>query len=124
MKLKYLLFALLALGAQPALASTPPASEATVAIEPALAVTSARAQELQRVADALTAEMGSKPGANMREAVEALKARIKVMKRPSASDAPRDCEDCPDKAAARRPGSASLVRNRDCIDCIEEAVLA
>jgi len=98
MKPKYLLFALLALGAQPALASAPPAREAKAATEPAMAVTSVRALELQRVADALTAEMGSKAGANTREAIEAMKARIKAMKRASPPGGAQDCGECPDKA--------------------------
>jgi hypothetical protein len=46
------------------------------------------------------------------------------MKRPSPSAEQPDCDDCPDKAVAPRPGSASQVRNRDCIDCVEEAILA
>ncbi len=124
MKLRYLSFILLALGAQPALASAPVGSEANATIAPSITIGSARAQELQRVADALTAEMGSKSGANTREAVEAMKARIKAMKHPSPADAPLPCEDCPEKAAAPRPDSASQVRNHDCITCVEEAILA
>jgi hypothetical protein len=61
---------------------------------------------------------------NTRDAVEAIKARIKAMKRPSPSAEQPDCDDCPDKAVAPRPDSASQVRNRDCIDCVEEAILA
>jgi hypothetical protein len=124
MKLRYLSFILLALGAQPALASAPVGSEANATIAPSITIGSARAQELQRVADALTAEMGSKSGANTREAVEAMKARIKAMKHPSPADAPLPCEDCPEKAAAPHPVSASQVRNHDCITCVEEAILA
>jgi TPP-dependent indolepyruvate ferredoxin oxidoreductase alpha subunit len=124
MKLRYLSFILLALGAQPALAAAPAGSDTGAAIAPASAIASARAQQLQRVADALTAEMGSKSGANTREAVEAMKARIKAMKHPSPADAPLPCEDCPEKAAAPRPDSASQVRNHDCITCVEEAILA
>jgi len=124
MKLRYMSFVLLALGAQSALAAAPASGEAIVAISPATSTGSARAQELQRVADALTAEMGSKSGANTREAVEAMKARIKAMKHPSPADAPLPCEDCPEKAAAPRPDSASQVRIHDCITCVEEAILA
>lgn len=124
MKLRHLSFVLLALGAQPALAATPAGGDTGAAIAPASAIGSARAQELQRVADALTAEMGSKSGANTREAVEAMKARIKAMKHPSPADAPLPCEDCPEKAAVPRPDSASQVRNHDCITCVEEAILA
>jgi hypothetical protein len=125
MKLKYLLFACLP-SACPALAAAPAGSGlGATAIEPAVTIGyGGRAQELQRVADALTAEMGSKSGANTREAVEAMKARIKAMKRPSPADAPLPCEDCPEKAAAPRPDSASQVRNHDCITCVEEAILA
>lgn len=124
MKLRYLSFILLALGAQPALAAAPAGSDAGAAIAPASAVASARPQELQRVADALTAEMGSKVGANTREAVETMKARIKAMKRPFPADAPLPCKDCPEKAAVPHPDSASQVRNHDCITCVEEAILA
>ena len=124
MKLRYQSFKLFALGVQPALSAAPAGSDTGAAIAPASAIGSARAQELQRVADALTAEMGSKSGANTREAVEAMKARIKAMKRPSPAVAPLPCEDCPEKAAAPRPDSASQVRNRDCIDYVEEAILA
>ena len=46
------------------------------------------------------------------------------MKRPSPAAEQPDCDDCPDKAVAPRPDSASQVRNRDCIDCVEEAILA
>jgi len=119
----YLSLALFALGAQPALASSQMPSIDKAAIEPAGSLGDARRQELQRVADALSAEMGTKAGATTREAVDALKARIKAMKRPAPSDAPPRCEDCPEKAAATRPDSASQVRNYDCIDCVEEAIL-
>ena len=122
MKLRYLSFVLLALGAQPALAATPAVGDTAAGIAPAIG--SARAHELQRVADALTAEMSSTSGANTREAVEAMKARIKAMKHPSPADAPLPCEDCPEKFAAPRPDSASQVRNHDCITCVEEAILA
>lgn len=120
MKVRYLSFVLLALGAQPALASTPVATDT----KPAIFVGYTRAQELQRVADRLTAEMGSKAGANTRAAVETMKARIKAMKRPFPGDAPLPCEDCPEKVTAPRPDSASQVNNNDCISCVEEAILA
>ena len=120
----YLSLSLLALAAQPALASSQMASNDTAAIEPAGSLGDARRQELQRVADALSAEMRTKAGATTRESVEALKARIKAMKRPAPSDAPPPCEDCPEKVAAPRPSSASQERNHDCIDCVEEAILA
>ena len=124
MKLKYLLFALLAAGAQPSLAAEPASGLGETAIEPAAAVAAVRRQALQRVADALTAEASAKTGVNTRDAVETIKARIKAMKRPSPSAEQPDCDDCPDKAVALRPDSASQVRNRDCIDCVEEAILA
>lgn len=119
----YLPLALLALGAQPALASSQMASNDTAAIEPASSHGDARRRALQRVADALSAEMSTKAGATMRESVEAVKARIKAMKRPAPSDAQPSCEDCPEKVAAPRPSSASQERNHDCIDCVEEAIL-
>lgn len=119
----YLPLALLALGAQPALASSKMASNDTAAIEPASSHGDARRRELRRVADALSAEMRTKTGATMRESVEAVKARIKAMKRPAPSDAQPSCEDCPEKVAAPRPSSASQERNHDCIDCVEEAIL-
>lgn len=122
MKLKYLLFALLAAGAQPSFAAEPAAGLTTT--EPGAAVAAVRRQELQRVADALTAEASAKAGVNTRDAVEAIKARFKAMKRPSPAAEQPDCDDCPDKAVAPRPDSASQVRNRDCIDCVEEAILA
>ena len=56
MKLKYLLFALLAAVAQPSLAAEPASGLGETAIEPAAAVSAVRRQELQRVADALNAE--------------------------------------------------------------------
>ena len=59
------------------------ASNDTAAIEPAGSSGNARKQELQRVADALSDEMRTKAGATTRESVEALKARIKAMKRPA-----------------------------------------
>ncbi len=124
MKLKYLLFALLAAGAQPSLAAEPAVGLGESVIESAAAVTAVRRQELQRVADALTAEASAKAAVNMRDAVEAIKARIKAMKRPSPAAEQPDCDDCPDKAVAPRPDSASQVRNRDCIACVEEAILA
>lgn len=121
MKLKYLLFALLAAGAQPSLAAEPTSSLGETAIEPAPAVTAVRRQELQRVADALTAEVSAKAGVNTREAIEAMQARIKAMKRASPPGGARDCEECPDKAALPKPDSANQVRISD---CIEEAILA
>ena len=51
MKLKYLLFALLAAGAQPSLAAEPAVGLGESVIESAAAVTAVRRQELQRVAD-------------------------------------------------------------------------
>ena len=51
MKLKYLLFALLAVGAQPSLAAEPAVGLGESVIESAAAVTAVRRQELQRVAD-------------------------------------------------------------------------
>ena len=122
MKLKYLLFALLAAGAQPSFAAEPAAG--LTATEPGAAVAAVRRQELQRVADALTAEASAKAGVNTRDAAPAIKARFKAMKRPSPAAEQPDCDDCPDKAVAPRPDSASQVRNRDCIDCVEEAILA
>jgi hypothetical protein len=124
MKLKFLLFALLAAGAQPSLAAEPASGLGETAIEPAAAVVAVRRKELQRVADALTAEASAKTGVNTRDAVETIKARFKAMKRPSPAAEQPDCDDCPDKAVAPRPDSASQVRNRDCIDCVEEAILA
>ena len=124
MKLKYLLFALLAVGAQPSLAAEPASGLGETAIEPAAAVSAVRRQALQRVADALTAEASAKAALNTRDAVEAIKTRFKAMKRPSPTAEQPDCDDCPDKAVAPRPDSASQVRNRDCIDCVEEAILA
>ena len=124
MKLKYLLFALLAASAQPSLAAEPASGLGETAIEPAAAVSAVRRQELQRVADALTAEASAKAALNTRDAVEAIKTRFKAMKRPSPTAEQPDCDDYPDKAVAPRPDSASQVRNRDCIDCVEEAILA
>ena len=89
-----------------------------------MAMNSRHSEQGQRVADALTAEASAKTGVNTRDSVETIKARIKAMKRPSPSAEQPDCDDCPDKAVAPRPGSASQVRNRDCIDCVEEAILA
>ncbi|AKM12215.1 hypothetical protein [Croceicoccus naphthovorans] len=120
----YLSLALFALGAQPALASSPVSSNAQAAADPGISIASVRAQGVQRVADALSAEMGTKAGATTREPVEVLKARVKAMKRPVPSDAPPPCEDCPEKVTEPRPSSASQARNHDCIDCVEEAILA
>lgn len=124
MKLKYLLFALLAAGAKPSLAAEPASGLGESAIEPAAAVAAVRRQALQRVADALTAEASAKAAVNARDAAPAIKARYKALKRPSPAAEQPDCDDCPDKSAAPRPDSASQVRNRDCIDCVEEAILA
>ncbi len=124
MKLKFLLFALLAVSSQPSLAAEPASGFGETAIEPATAVAAVRRQELQRVADALTAEASAKAGVNTRDAAPAIKARNKALKRPSPAAEQPDCDDCPDKAIAPRPDSASQVRNRDCIDCVEEAILA
>lgn len=121
MKLKYLLFALLAVGAQPSLAAEPASGLGEITIEPAAAVTAVRRQELQRVADALTAEASSKTGVNTREAVEAIKARIKAMKRPSPHAGQPDCVDCPDKGAARHQLSASEAPTADCIHCVDRS---
>ena len=124
MKLKYLLFALLAVSSQPSLAAEPASGLGETAIEPATAVAAVRRQELQRVADALTAEASAKTSVNTREAAPAIKARIKAMKRPSPAAEQPDCDDCPDKAAAPQPHSASQTHKSDCIHCIDEAVLA
>lgn len=127
MNLKYLLFALLAAGAQPSFAAEPTVGLGETAIEPAAAVAAVRRQELQSVADALTAEASAKAGVNTRDAAPAIKARIKAVKWLSPAAEQSDCDDCPDKAVAPRPDSASQVRNCDCIDCIdcvEEAILA
>ena len=124
MKLKYLLFALLAAGAQPSLAAEPASGLGETAIEPAAAVVAVRRKELQRVADALTAEASAKTGVNTRDAVETIKARFKALKRPSPAAEQSDCDDCPDKAAAPQPHSASQTHKSDCIHCIDKAVLA
>ena len=50
MKLKFLLFALLAVGSQPSLAAEPASGLGETAIEPAAAVAAVRRQALQRVA--------------------------------------------------------------------------
>lgn len=120
---RYLPLALLALGVQPALASSPVSSNVQAAADPDISIAPVCAQDVQRVADALSAEMGTKAGATMHETEEAVKARIKAIKRPTQSDAPPSCEDCPEKVAAPRPSSASQERNHDCIDCVEEAIL-
>ena len=118
MKVRYLFIALVAVGAQPAIAATPAGPGET-------AVPSVRAQALQRVADAMAAEPGARAGANTREAVEAIKARIKAMKRPSLPAEAPDCAECPEKAPApAHPDSASQVSNVDCIHCIEQPILA
>lgn len=124
MKLKYLLFALLAAGAQPSLAAEPASGLGETAIEPATAVAAVRRQAVQRVADALTAEASAKAAVNTRDAAPAIKARFKAMKRPSPAAEQPDCEDCPDKAVAPQHHSASQTRKSDCIDCVEEAILA
>lgn len=119
MKLKYLLFALLAAGAQPSLAAEPAVGLGESVMESAAAVTADRRQELQRVADALTAEAIAKAAVNTRDAVEAIKARIKAMKRPSAAAEQPDCADCPDKGAVRHLDSASEASAADCIHCVD-----
>lgn len=118
MKVRYMFIALVSVGAPPAIAATPAGPGET-------AVPSFRAQALQRVADAMAAEPGARAGANTREAVEAIKARIKAMKRPSLPAEAPDCEHCPEKASApANPDSASQVSNVDCIHCVEQAILA
>ncbi len=119
MKVKYLLFALLAAGAQPSLAAEPTTGLGEIAIEPAAAITLARRQALQRVADALTAEASSETGVNTRDAVEAIKARIKAMKQPSPPAGQPDCADCPNKGAASQHHSASEASAADCIQCVD-----
>ena len=123
MKLKYLLFALLAAGAKPSLAAEPASGLGESAIEPAAAVAAVRRQALQRVADALTAEASAKAGVNTRDAAPAIKARFKAMKRPTPAAEQSDCDDCPDKAAGPQPHSASQTHKNDCIYCIDKAVL-
>ena len=124
MKLKYLLFALLAAGAQPSLAAEPASGLGETAIEPAAAVASVRRQALQRVADALTAEASAKAAVNTRDAAPAIKTRFKAMKRPSPTAEQPDCDDCPDKSAVPQAHSASQTHKSDCIQCIDKAVLA
>lgn len=124
MKLKYLLFALLAAGAQPSLAAEPASGLGETAIEPAAAVAAVRRQALQRVADALTAEASAKAAVNARDAAPAIKARYKALKRPSPAAEQSDCDDCSDKAVAPQPHSASQTHKSDCIYCIDKAVLA
>ena len=60
MKLKYLLFALLAVGAQPSLAAEPAVGLGENVIESAAAVAAVRRQELQRVADARRSQSESR----------------------------------------------------------------
>ena len=124
MTLKYLLFGLLAAGAQPSLAAEPASGLGETAIEPAAAVSAVRKQALQRVADALNAEASAKAGVNTRDAAPAIKARYKAMKRLSPNAEQSDCDNCPDKAAASQPHSASQTHKSDCIHCIDKAVLA
>ena len=119
MKLKYLLFALLAAGAQPSLAAEPAVGLGENVIESAAAVAAVRRQELQRVADALTAEASAKAAVNMRDAAPADKARYKALKRPSPAAEQPDCADCPDKGAVRHLHSASEASAADCIHCID-----
>lgn len=124
MKLKYLLFALIAAGAQPSLAAEPASGLGETAIEPAAAVSAVRRQELQRVADALIAEASAKAAVNTRDAAPAIKTRFKAMKRPSPTAEQPDCDDCPDKVVAPQPHSASQTHKSDCIHCSDKAVLA
>lgn len=124
MKLKYLLFALIAGGAQPSLAAEPASGLGETAIEPAAAVSAVRRQELQRVADALNAEASAKAAVNTRDAAPAIKTRFKAMKRPSPTAEQPDCDDCPDKVVAPQAHSASQTHKSDCIHCIDKAVLA
>jgi hypothetical protein len=124
MKLKYLLFALLAAGAQPSLAAEPAAGLGETASEPVAVASAVRRQELQRVVDALTAEASAKTGVNTRDAAPAIKARFKAMKRPSPATEQPDYEDCPDKAVSTKPHSAGQTRESDCIHCVDKAVLA
>ena len=119
MKLKYLLFALLAASAEPSLAAEPASGLGKTAIEPAAAVAAVRRQALQRVADALTAEASAKASVNTREAAPAIKAQIKAMKQPAPSAEQPDCADCPDKGAARHHHSASEAPTADCIHCVD-----
>ena len=119
MKLKYLLFALLAAGAQPSLAAEPAVGLGENVIESAAAVAAVRRQELQRVADALTAEASAKAAVNARDAAPAIKARYKALKRPSPAAEQPDCADCPDKGAVRHLHSASEASAADCIHCID-----
>jgi flagellar hook-length control protein FliK len=79
---------------------------------------------LQRVADALNAEASAKAAVNTRDAAPAIKARFKALKQPSPAAEQPDCEDCPDKAAAPQPHSASQTHKSECIHCIDKAVLA
>jgi len=123
MKIRYLLFPLLAASAQPSLAAEQGPAAATPPLAPAVGSHPVRLQDLQRVADAMAAEAGRPVGANTREAIEEVKARNKAAKRPSRPADPADCNDCPEKDAARQTHSASQTRNRDCIHCIEEAIL-
>jgi hypothetical protein len=121
MKIRYLLFPLLAASAQSSLAAEPGTSAATANLAPAVGPNPVRVQDLQRVADAMAAETGRPAGANTRETVEAMKARIKGVKHPSRPADPADCTDCPDKDAARQPHSASEAHDTDCIHCAGQA---
>lgn len=120
---------LLAVLAQPALAAEPGPADADPRLESAVLRAPVRAGDLRRIADAIVLDDARAPRADQRQAIEAMKARVKAALDDARSRDPAECKDCPDKTANRPPRSASPisaegVRKIDCIHCTDRPATA
>lgn len=115
---------LLAVLAQPAFAAEPLPADAAPCLERAGLSTPVRTEDLRRVAEALVLGDARTRRADQRQALEAMKARVKAALESGQARDAADCKDCPDKTANRPPHSASEGRKIDCIHCTDRPATA
>lgn len=115
---------LLAVLAQPAFAAEPLPADAAPCLERAGLSTPARTEDLRRVTEAIVLDDARAPRADHRQALEAMKARVKAALENGQPREPADCKDCPDKTANRPPHSADGARKIDCIHCTDRPAAA
>lgn len=115
---------LLAVLAQPAFAAEPLPADAAPCLERAGLTTPFRTEDLRRVVEAIVLGDARAPRADQRQALEAMKTRVKATLENGQSRDPSGCKDCPDKTANRPPHSADGVHKIDGIHCTDRPATA
>lgn len=125
MKLAILLAApLLAALAQPALATEPGPADAAPRLERAVQTRPVSTEDLRRVAETIVLDNSRAAHADQRQALDAMKARVKATLEATRAQSSADCKDCPEKTANRSPHSADGARKIDCIHCTDRPATA